>query len=234
MENFKIEPTVNTTQEFIEIANDFSNPLELVREALSNAYDAKATKIEIYFDVVQEYGEAILKITLCDNGAGMTKEGVQSFFDLGNSLRKDDPDAIGEKGHGTKVYFNSQKICVTTVSKNTKFIATMDDPFKKLFDKTIPSVSVQVESSTEPPCTIIEIYGYNNNRRDRFTHEILKDYIAWFTKHGSFENIFTPEKFRNTALLLKGLGKDSPEEIKWGHFFPEESNNLNKLFEEHI
>lgn len=53
MENFKIEPTVNATQEFIEIANDFSNPLELGREALSNAYDAKATKIEIYNQTIQ-------------------------------------------------------------------------------------------------------------------------------------------------------------------------------------
>ena len=40
-EPYQITPTVDQTQEFIEIANDFSNPLELVREALSNAYDAR-------------------------------------------------------------------------------------------------------------------------------------------------------------------------------------------------
>jgi len=234
MESFKIEPTVNATQEFIEIANDFSNPLELVREAISNAYDAKATKIEISFDVIRKYGESILKITLHDNGDGMTKEGLQFFFDLGNSLRRNDSNAIGEKGHGTKVYFNSQKICVTTISNNTKFFATMDDPFTKLFDNIIPTVTVQAEFSTDQPGTTIEIYGYNNNRRDRFTHEILKDYIGWFTKHGSYENMFEPERFKNVVLILKGLGKDVPEELKWGHFFPEDSKNLNKLFETYI
>jgi hypothetical protein len=33
-EAYQITPTVDQTQEFIEIANDFSNPLELVREAM--------------------------------------------------------------------------------------------------------------------------------------------------------------------------------------------------------
>ena len=36
-----IEPKVDSAQEFIEIALDFSNPLDLVREAISNAFDAR-------------------------------------------------------------------------------------------------------------------------------------------------------------------------------------------------
>jgi len=39
MEKFELIPGVDETQEFIEIANDFSNPLDLVREAISNAFD---------------------------------------------------------------------------------------------------------------------------------------------------------------------------------------------------
>jgi hypothetical protein len=42
-----------------------------------------------------------------DDGKGMNEEGLTSFFDLGNSLGRNDPEKIGEKGHGTKVYFNS-------------------------------------------------------------------------------------------------------------------------------
>ena len=34
--SFTLIPEVNSTQEFIEIANDFSNPLDLVREAISH------------------------------------------------------------------------------------------------------------------------------------------------------------------------------------------------------
>ena len=99
MSEFVIKPKVDETQEFIEIANNFSNPLEIVREAISNSYDAKASQIKISFDVVSEYGESILKIVIEDNGAGMDKDGLQSFFDLGNSLRRNDPSSIGEKGH---------------------------------------------------------------------------------------------------------------------------------------
>ena len=71
MSEFILTPKVDETQEFIEIANDFSNPLELVREAISNAYDAKATKIKIKFEVGTGCGESILEIVIEDNGTGM-------------------------------------------------------------------------------------------------------------------------------------------------------------------
>ena len=61
-----IEPKVDSAQEFIEIALDFSNPLDLVREAISNAFDAKAKNITLDFSVVSEYGEKILKIEIFD------------------------------------------------------------------------------------------------------------------------------------------------------------------------
>lgn len=111
----KISPKVDPTQEFIEIAYDFSNPLDLVREGISNAFDAGANKIEILFYVIKDCGEDILKAVIKDNGHGMDIEGLQSFFDLGNSTRREDPNSIDEKGHGTKVYLNSSKIEVVTV-----------------------------------------------------------------------------------------------------------------------
>lgn len=234
MEKFEIIPKVDETQEFIEIANDFSNPLELVREAISNAYDAKATEIKIKFLVENDYGEAILKIEIEDNGSGMNNNGLQSFFDLGNSLRRQDKDSIGEKGHGTKVYFNSKKIEVSTWQNKTEFIATMNEPFKKLYDRQIPKVDViKKESETDSSGTKITIWGYNNNRRDKFTHEILKDYILWFTKHGSIEKVINPDKYQ-TLLYLQGLGRDDYEQIDWGHFFPEDSKNINQLFEAYL
>ena len=92
MSQFEIKPVVDATQEFIEIANDFSNPLDLVREAISNSYDARATEIHIAFDVIKQYGESILKITLSDNGTGMTAAQLQNFFDLGYFLNVGKPD----------------------------------------------------------------------------------------------------------------------------------------------
>ena len=60
----KIIPKVNETQEFIEIAFDFSNPLDLVREAISNSFDAGADKIKIGFETISDCGEKVLKIIL--------------------------------------------------------------------------------------------------------------------------------------------------------------------------
>lgn len=232
MKPYVITPKVDETQEFIEIANDFSNPLDLVREAISNAYDAGSSEIQISFEVVKQYGESILKIILKDNGSGMTSDQLQNFFDLGNSTRRDDENTIGEKGHGTKVYFNSKKIEVKTSLGGNGLHAVMEEPFKKLYDREIPTVDVapiyDIKKGTE-----ITIYGYNNNRRDKFTHPILKDHIVWFTKHGSIEGEFLDACYE-VKLSLKGLGESKFEEITQGHYFPDDSKDINKLFEDYL
>ncbi len=232
--NFELTPSVDPTQEFVEIAYDFANPLDLVREGISNSFDAEATEIEILFEVETEYGEKVLIITINDNGHGMSKPELQSFFDLGNSTRRDDDSAIGEKGHGTKVYFNSSEINVTTTHNGTRYVAVMETPIKKLHDHIIPLVSVTAETCDDPNGTSIVIKGYNNNRRDKFTHEILKDYILWFTKMGSVEKEFGIEKYKDIQLILKGVNRKEPETIIFGHIFPEESKNVTLLFDEYL
>jgi hypothetical protein len=231
---FQLTPTVDPTQEFIEIAYDFSNPLDLVREGISNGFDAGATKIEILFSVKTQYGEKVLITTIKDNGHGMEQGGLQSFFDLGNSTCRGDDTTIGEKGHGTKVYLNSSKIEVTTVCNGKKYVAIMDTPIRKLHERITPDVTV-----TETPCneangTAIVITGYNNNRRDKFTHESLKDYIRWFTKMGSVEKEFGYFKHKDTILVLKGVDKTESETLSFGHFFPDDSKSVSALFDEHM
>lgn len=236
MENtFKIIPEVDSAQEFMEIAFDFSNPLDLVREAISNAFDAKAKNIGLDFSVITEYGEKILKISITDDGTGMDEDGIKSFFDLGNSLRREDESAIGEKGHGTKVYFNSSKIEVQTFKNNKKYIATMLEPNKNLHDRKIPSVTVNfLDDFSNNKGTEITIWGYNNNRRNRFTHEQLKDYIIWFTKFGSVEKEFGINDNSDVVLTLKGINKREPEILHFGHIFPRESKKVSDLFDEHL
>lgn len=234
IESFKINPEVNSAQEFIEIAQDFSNPLDLVREGISNAVDAKAKNIILDFSVISEYGERILKIEISDDGRGMDKEGLKSFFDLGNSLNRDDDEAIGEKGHGTKVFFNSRRIDVTTIKDGKKYHAIMKEPKRELFNQQIPQVDVFVEDAQEGIGTVITIYGYNNNRRDKFTHEQLKDYILWFTKIGSVETEFGINNNSDIKLRFKGVDHDEFEELKYGHIFPKESKKVSELFDEHM
>src|ERR1700730_5353966 len=235
MVKFTINPVVDQAQEFIEIANDFSNPLDLVREGISNAFDAHARKITIEFEVIKKYGESVLQIRITDDGTGMDREGLQSFFDLGNSLRRNDPTTIGEKGHGTKVYLNSSEINVRTSQGGKTYVANMVDPYRTLFDRKIPVVEVEEqETPSDPPGTSIMILGYNRNRRELFTHEILKDHILWFTKFGSIETAFGREQHKHVSLALKGLGKSDFDQMEFGHYFPPASKTIQELFEEHL
>jgi hypothetical protein len=234
MSSFTITPKVNETQEFIEIAKDFSNPLDLVREAISNAFDAKANEIHISFTTEQINGERVLQINIQDNGSGMNKAELQSFFDLGNSTKRESGNLIGEKGHGTKVYFNSSRIEVITTKDEATFVATMDEPFKKLHSRNIPEVVVEQRQKGDSTLTgtSIKILGYNANRSDKFTHEILKDHILWFTKFGSPEQLFDENEFSGVTIHLKGLNKKEPEKLSFGHVFPNESKDIHKLFDE--
>jgi len=234
MSDFTINPKVDQSREFLEIANDFTNPLELIREAISNSLDAKADFIRLKFYVEVEYGEDIFMIFIEDNGNGMNREKLQAFFDLGNSTTRNDTEAIGEKGHGTKVYFNSKEIRVETSGGRGQplYRATMQEPFRNLFDNRLPTASVDKENDSKDwKGTKIWIKGYNSNRRDKFTHERIKDYILWFTKFGSVEKELGILKNKEKKLFLTGVDKAKEEEVTFGHVFPEEDKDVEKLFE---
>lgn len=232
---YRITPSVDQINTFMEIATNFANPLELVREAISNSYDADACNIEVIFDVVEFDGRDSLRIRIIDDGAGMTQDGLQSFFDLGNSTRRNDPQKIGEKGHGTKVFLNCRTIRVKTLSEGKKLVATLHDPLAALRTRRVPEVTVseEIAQENEQSGTEIEILGYNHDQRGVFTHDRIKDYVLWFTKHGSIESIFGAPR-RSVSLRLKGLDRDQPEDILAGHIFPDENADLARLLDEHI
>jgi len=225
---------VDAAREFLEIATDFSNPLDLIREAISNSMDSGASEIHISFNTEIDAGERILICEIADNGSGMNIHQMQSFFDLGNSTRRNDPNAIGEKGHGTKIYVNSSLIRVVTSQEGITLTATMDQPFRNLSVGKIPTI--ELESSETPQAkngTKIKIRGYNNNRRELFTQLRLRDYVMWFTKFGSAEAFFEMDKHIGKTLYLKGLDILEAEKIAFGHYFPEENHNVDVLFEKH-
>lgn len=235
MREFKIHPKVNAAQEFVEIANDFANPLDLVREAISNALDARASNVSILFSTVQEQGETTLLIALGDDGEGMSESDLQSFFDLGNSTRRGDQTTIGEKGHGTKIYFNSRVVEVVTNTGAVAFRATMREPARQLHAQTVPEVEVvELSPASIPRGTQVIIRGYNNNRRERFTHNILKDHVTWFTKFGGIELGLGRTLKNPPVLTLKGLDRMTPETVRFGHYFPDESAPMRQLFERHL
>ena len=126
-----IRPRVNEAREFLEIAKDFKDPKEIIREALSNSWDAGATKATLKFHLVRIPGtrRKNLIVEIIDDGDGMSsmkREGIdtseiEDFFNLGDSNKP--YGSIGTKGHGTKIYYKSSGIAVDTW-KNGKHIHT--------------------------------------------------------------------------------------------------------------
>ncbi len=98
-------PEVNPHAEFLEICNDFTEPREIVREAISNGFDAGARNVEIAAYVDRTTGRDELVLRFKDDGHGMDATGLKSFFSLAMTTRmvRDElgfksSGAIGEKG----------------------------------------------------------------------------------------------------------------------------------------
>lgn len=227
-------PLVKDISLFQEIVKNLIDPLEVTREAISNSVDAEAKNIniEIYRDL-----DGIFCIAFTDDGCGMNKNELESFFNLGDS-RKDKRN-IGEKGLGTKIFFKSRKITVITQKNNSKrLIAEMKEPWFFLINNEIPTYTIETEDSIiGKDGTKIIIEGYLVDNPEKYYNlETIKDYILWFTAGGSFKNIFAtypelncyvknmqvaPRIFINDCIL------DIREEIAGAHqFFPPQENPL--------
>ncbi|WP_336000178.1 ATP-binding protein [Halorientalis halophila] len=175
-------PQVNEVNEFIEIASDFEDPLEVIREALSNSYDANTTQVDINIEQDEEGRNTLI---IEDDGQGMDESDLSSFFDLGNS-NKD--DAIGYKGHGTKIYYKSDKIRVETVKDGTRTDSVMDQPWAKLNNRELPTYSIETADVDEPSGTRIEVHGFRAGQGfdpKQLTYNKIEHYIKWKTIGGS-------------------------------------------------
>jgi len=228
-------PEVDEAREFLEITRDFVDPRDAIREAISNSldWDAHNVSVKVYEDRRRPDEELVLELT--DDGVGLDENRLQAFFDLGRSMRGDGAEnRIGYKGHGTKTYFNSRQIEVWSDSAACSVYAIMGEPLRKLMADEVPEYEYDIEEkSNESTGTRIRIYGYNMNQNKRdFAHAVLRDYILWFSKFGSVEREVGIHNHDGKVLCLQGLGQDDPEEIEFGHAFPVENDNIERLREE--
>ncbi len=230
-----IEPSVSAEAEFFEILNDFGNPLEIVREAISNAVDANATEMDIIFEVREIGGTARSVIRFVDNGKGMPEDVLRrDFWGLGHSTSRGDHEKIGEKGHGTKIFLRSERVSVRTQGADGAFESECERPLAALAQKQLHSPKIRrIKLYQDHSGTEIEVVGYNDNERSKFVQSITKDYILWFTKIGSVERAFGIDVLENFRLRLKCLDADAIETIRFGHVFPEWNSAIEALFEEH-
>lgn len=228
-----VTPRVNLEAEFWEIANDFGDPLELLREAISNAIDAKATYIKIHFFVEEIEGVRTLVIELQDDGCGMSADVLtQDFWGLGFSRSREDKDKIGEKGHGTKIYLRSERVIVKTQTEADATESICDRPMRALATRQSHQPRIRpIPKFQDRPGTFIRVEDYNKSERSAFVQDIVKDYLLWFTKVGSIEKIFGVDRLASFKVFLKCLGTNDFEEIPFGHIFPEPNSDIQKLFD---
>jgi hypothetical protein len=229
----RIQPSVNAEAEFFEILNDFGDPLELLREALSNAIDWDATEFSIKFSVPEVAGAPRLAIDISDNGRGMTHEVLANdFWGLGYSQSRSRSNAIGEKGHGTKIYLRSQRVEVRTQSDEGAFEAECESPLAALSRHALHAPQIRtIPRFREHTGTEIRIIGYNDNERSRFRQDIIRDYLLWFTKLGSIERLFGQDRLASFSVSLQALDVTSPDPISFGHVFPDENSDITDLFD---
>lgn len=183
----KKKPKVNEVNEFLEIARDFQDPLEVLRESLSNSYDANATEVVIKIRTAEHGSDIIID----DNGEGMTRRDLESFFDLGNSRKS---GSIGYKGHGTKIFYKSDQIVVNTSRDNTTLRAVMDDPWEKLNNEQLPEYEVsETERRRINPGTLIRITSFKSGQGfepKSLTYNKIHHYLTWKTIGGSTAHYF--------------------------------------------
>lgn len=187
-------PQVNEVNEFLEIASDFEDPLEVLRESLSNSYDAGATEVEITIRDRALGSEIIIE----DNGEGMNYEDLESFFDLGNSTKRGQQNnSIGYKGHGTKIFYKSEGVLVNTTKEGTNLRAQMEHPWEKLNNRTMPEYEVSERAVKEGNSgTHIRITGFKSGHGfspASLTYNKIEHYLKWKTLAGSTAHFFTDD-----------------------------------------
>jgi len=231
-----IKPGVNEAKEFLEIAKNFRDSKEIIREALSNSWDAGASKATLKSDLIPipgTYGKKIV-VSISDDGEGMSslKRGeantseLEDFFSLGYSTKP--YGSIGTKGHGTKIYYKSSGIFVDTW-RNGKHIRAETEvpPWKTLMKGIVPTYRYD-EDIADGKGTTIVVDGFEGKQSDfRFDSlEKLVQYILWYTVVGSFGQYFGSPKKMDVELKPANSPIPTPIAIPFGFKFPDENLDL--------
>ena len=184
----KIIPEVKDISLYREIVKNMLNPLEIIREGISNSIDAEAKNITIK---LYRNEKSNFSVEIQDDGNGMDLIEIKSFFNLGDSNK--DIRNIGQKGLGTKIFFRSEVLSVITQTGDGILLkAVMENPWDNLLKMKMPlyGLSKGTTDSKEHK-TIVRIENYFiNNPEKHFNVSVLKDYIRWFTAGGSYKHLF--------------------------------------------
>lgn len=242
MEPRSIEVQVNPQKEIREIAQDFQQPIEVLREALANAYDAIATEMRVIARAEKdETGRRILTVDFADNGWGMTEQTLIGFFGLGFSQKP--PGAaqirppIGYKGHGTKIYYLARELWVATrvkdgslllahVARARERIMQTELPQPKLLEgaeaeRQAAAIRLPIPDMQGTTIRLIDFTADSARLIDGFRRNQMVNYLRWFSVYGSFEHVLTKTEPKPPfKLLIQGTDDTTLAPVGYGHPWP--------------
>lgn len=196
-----------------EISVNRANPCELVRELISNSYDAAATQIHV-FPLVQKRG-----LIFFDNGTGLSdnkKDSINgvtpyvAFFSIGKGT-KIPGKQIGYKCQGSKLCFASSRFSLITRCKGESHFRwkVIDNPKQNLD----VSFDISAEKTSEPWRILRESILSSADAR---TVEIL-DVLN--------ESFFRTQFEQGTLLII-----DEYETDKYENYFSLQPRETNYLY----
>lgn len=230
-----IRPRVNEAREFLEIAKDFKDPKEIIREALSNSWDAGASKASIKFTLVPHPGTRKKKILveITDDGEGMStaprpivgSSELEGFYNLGDSGKP--YGSIGSKGHGTKIYYKSLGIKVETWKLGKRVLAESEvSPWETLLKGIVPTYRYEEVDDPTGKGTRILVDGFQGKQSEFASLDQLTQYVHWYTVLGSFGQYFNSP--RKMDVEIKPTDGQFPVTMTYGFKFPDEETDLGR------
>lgn len=246
------DATVDSGYEFYQTIIDFDHPIQIFREAFQNSIDEGATQVHCRIFTEKTLGQEDLYIDVWDNGAGLKKENAECFFGLAKSTKVDQNKTplagkLGYKGHGTKIFFRSERVEICSKMSNGQvWGAVLDDAVRQIRESGGFKYS---EILTEENLTIAlpkdfktgfylrirnPTYFKTQHTRYMLNHMYLRDYSSWFSVFGNVRHLFTHQGGR-PVLFLHGLNLDhfktSYSDFKYIDPVPEFVSSSNIEFE---
>ncbi|GEM_PF-3474630 len=136
----------------------YENFPRVLRELVSNSYDADATRVDITIDVQKD------EIVVQDNGSGMTPQQFDYFLTIAGTSREPRPSPrfrrkrIGQFGVGFLAAFPfADELEIRTTAENSDTLLVAVIPSKRFVSTREVSKEFSVEEVTQIPIQVVEI-----------------------------------------------------------------------------
>lgn len=201
-------PEIDYRHVLSELSVNRKDPCEVIRELISNSYDAQSSRIEIY-PLLKDKG-----FIYFDNGTGLSEttkiNGItpyKAFFSIGKST-KIQGELIGYKCQGSKLCFASKKITLITRCSDEEYwrSISIDNPKDNLSQE----YDIQSQEDENPWQTIRNLFSRPNKQ----TISILEH----------LSNPFFRKRFsRGAMIIVQGL-----EVEKFSDYYDSDDDGRNE------